>query len=134
MIVADTNLIAYLLIPGDSSEVSVDVFRKDPKWIAPQLWRSEFRNILTLYMRQQGMTLNQAQETMGKAESIMTGHEYALNSDSVLQIASNSKLSAYDCEFVALAKYSNVKLVTFDKLILKNANKIAISASDFIRL
>lgn len=48
MIVADTNLIAYLWISGEKSELADQVFQKDPSWIAPVLWRSEFRNVLSM--------------------------------------------------------------------------------------
>ena len=48
MIVADSNLIAYLLIPGDHSSLAEKVFLKDPDWAIPLLCRSEIRNILTL--------------------------------------------------------------------------------------
>ncbi len=57
MIVADTNLIAYLLIPGQKTALAQAVFQQDPAWIAPFLWRSEFRNIPALYMRQSQLAL-----------------------------------------------------------------------------
>jgi predicted aldo/keto reductase-like oxidoreductase len=47
VIVADTNLIVYLLLEGPLSEVAERIFRSDPSWTAPGLWRTEFRNILT---------------------------------------------------------------------------------------
>ena len=68
MIVADSNLIAYLLIPGNNSSLADEVFLKDADWAVPLLCRSELRNILTLYMRHEGMSLQQAQVTMEKAE------------------------------------------------------------------
>ena len=51
MIVADTNTIAYLYLPSDYSDDVETLLLKDSHWIAPLLWRSELRNILTLYLR-----------------------------------------------------------------------------------
>ena len=60
MIVADSNLIAYLLIPGDKSALADEVLLKDADWAVPSICRSEVRNILALYMRHEGMSLSQA--------------------------------------------------------------------------
>jgi len=57
MIVADTNIISYLLLPTSYSD-SVDILYKlDPNWVAPLLWKSEFRNVLALYLRKEIITL-----------------------------------------------------------------------------
>ena len=53
MIVADTNLIAYFFIKGDHTDAAQAVFKKDPDWIAPLLWRSELRNAMALYMKKE---------------------------------------------------------------------------------
>jgi hypothetical protein len=43
MIVADASLLVHLLIPSPDSALAEGVYRKDPKWSAPVLWRSELR-------------------------------------------------------------------------------------------
>lgn len=45
----------------------------------------------------------------------MVANEFDVRSMDVLQLASSSGCSAYDCEFVALAKTLNIPLVTADK-------------------
>jgi len=42
----------------------------------------------------------------------------------------SSTCSAYDCEFVALAKRLNTKLVTADKKILKEFSGIAVTLNE----
>ena len=49
MIVVDTNILAYLYLPGDFTERAEALLAKDADWVAPTLWRSEFRNILVVH-------------------------------------------------------------------------------------
>lgn len=133
MIVADSNLIAYLLIPGDKSELSEQVFLRDPEWSVPLICRSEMRNILTLYMRHEGMSLPQATRTMETAERLWGNREYAVSSDDVLELGFHHAVTAYDAEFVVLAKQLSVAFVTFDQALRKAVPSIAISAEDYLR-
>jgi predicted nucleic acid-binding protein len=126
VIIADSNLIAYLLIPGDQSERSESVLKKDAEWAAPVIWRPELRNVLTLYMRHQGMTLIQAQQTISKAERFLQHNEFAVPSDLVLKLTAHKAISAYDAEFIILAEQLQVPLVTFDKALLRLFPKIAV--------
>lgn len=119
MIVADSNLIAYLLIPGDKSAIADEIFLQDAAWAVPLLCRSELRNILTLYMRHEGMSLHQAQATMEKAEQLWRDREYSVPSEDVLELTHTHNISAYDGEFVVLAQELGVPLVTFDKAVRK---------------
>jgi len=132
MIVADSNLIAYLLIPGDRNKVSEDVLRRDSHWAVPLLWRSEFRNILTLYMRHEGMVVEQAKVTISKAERLLSEREYAVNSEAVLDYVQKTTLSAYDAEFVVLAEHFDTKVVTTDLKLLNGAPDRAISPEEFL--
>jgi predicted nucleic acid-binding protein len=131
MIVADSNLIAYLLIPGNHSELADAVYAKDADWAVPLICRSEIRNILALYMRQEGMTLLQGSKTMEQAENLWKNREYAVPSDAVLELCFRHRVTAYDAEFVMLAKQLGIPLVTFDKAVLKAFPGIALSALEF---
>lgn len=57
MIVVDTNVIAGMWVPNDMDEWVYKVFRKDSAWVAPLLWRSEFRNVLSIYLRKEILDL-----------------------------------------------------------------------------
>lgn len=115
MIVVDTNIIAYLYLSSELSEHAERVLLKDPQWAAPLLWRSELRSVLSQYVRKELLTLKDAVDIMESASQLMENNEYDLNSKLVLILAKESNLSAYDCEFVALAKDLGLKLVTADK-------------------
>lgn len=66
MIVADTNLIVYLFLTGDQTRLAQKVLAKDPNWIVPPLWQSEFRNVLAAYIRR-GMAVSRAKRLMSDA-------------------------------------------------------------------
>ena len=131
MIVADTNTIAYLYLPTDQTEDVVSLLHKDPHWIAPMLWRSEFRNVLALYVRKSIIDLQTAIAIQSQAERQMADNEYAVNSMDVLTLARETGCSAYDCEFVSLAQSLNLKLVTGDKKLLERFPDIATTPANF---
>ena len=131
MIVADTNLIAYLQITGVLTPIASRVLQKDPYWITPPLWQSEFRNLLAGYMRR-GMLLERAQIIMEKTLQLIEERQVIPDSNRVLALAANSTCTAYDCEFVALAEQLGIPLVTADKQLIMAFPDIAVSLEDFV--
>lgn len=132
MIVVDTNIIGYLYLSSDRSEQAEKALLKDAQWVAPILWRSEFRNVLAMYIRRNILSLEDAIRIMGEATLLMQGGEYETVSLQVLQLVKESTCSAYDCEFVALARDLNVLLVTVDKQLLKQFPNESISLDEFV--
>lgn len=118
MIVVDTNVLAYLLLPGPKTSLAEALLLDHPQWAAPPLWRSEWRNLLATYLRRDLLNLPAALALMEKAEAILSAHEQSVSSEQVLALASSSRCSAYDCEFVAAAQQLGVPLVTEDRMIL----------------
>ena len=131
MIVVDTNIIASLWVPNDVDELVYEVLKKDNDWIAPLLWRSEFRNILSIYLRKSILELPVVLQAIEEAEHMMAANEFDVNSTQVMSLVSDSSCSAYDCEFVALADDLNIQLITFDKKIVREFPDIAISPKEF---
>ncbi|HSI48754.1 MAG TPA: type II toxin-antitoxin system VapC family toxin [Ideonella sp.] len=119
MIVVDSNVLAYLYLPGEFTAAAEALLEREPEWAAPPLWRSEFRNILAGYMRRKMLSFEQACSLQVEAESLMQGFEFDVHSREVMALVRNSECSAYDCEFVALAERLDAKLVTMDKKVLK---------------
>ena len=119
MIVVDSNILAYLYLPGEFTAAAEALLEQEPEWAAPPLWRSEFRNILAGYVRRKTLSFEQACSLQAEAEALMTGFEFEVHSRDVLGLVRDSECSAYDCEFVALAERLDAKLVTMDKKVLK---------------
>ena len=116
---ADVNLLVYLLIEGEMSEIATAVYEADGAWVAPRLWRSEFRNVLALQLRSRRLSLPEAQELMADALVLMDDDLPEVDSNQVLQLAAQSKCTTYDVEYVALARMLGVSLVTADKQVLR---------------
>jgi len=132
VIVADTNLVAYLLLEGENTATAEQVLERDSHWIAPFLWRSEFRNVLTIYVRQDLLSLEEALEIQEVGEVLLCGREYSLVSEDVLRAAQRSGCAAYDCEFVVLAEKNEIPLVTSDRRVLDAFPEVAVHPRAFV--
>ena len=132
MIVADTNLIVYLFITGDQTSLAQKVLNKDPQWVVPPLWQSEFRNVLAAYIRR-GMGLKQANQILENAIQTLENRQVIPSNDEILELVKNSNCTAYDCEFIALAKQLDIKLVTADKQLLQQFPEYATSLEEFAK-
>lgn len=119
MIVVDSNILAYLYLPGERTADAEALLVQEPEWAAPVLWRSEFRNILAGYTRRKTLTFEQACSLQNEAEDLLSGSEFEVDSRAVLELVRDSDCSAYDCEFIALAIKLDTRLVTADKKVLR---------------
>jgi predicted nucleic acid-binding protein len=133
VIVTDTNLIAYFAVRDANSELADAIFETDPVWVAPLLWRSELRSTLTKYIRYAGMSLEAALVALRSAEEAIGGREYSVSSERILELAVQTGCTAYDCEYVVLARELDVSLVTADKQILRVFPKTAVSLEKFAK-
>ena len=125
MIVVDTNIISYLYISGERSRQVEQLLSVDAHWSVPVLWRSEFRSVLGRYLRSNYLSFDEVLHIIQQAEQLLSENEYEVPSAQIMQLVNSSKCSAYDCEFVALAQYLDVPLITADKTILREFPGIA---------
>lgn len=68
MIVVDSNILAYLYLPGEFTAAAETLLEREPEWAAPLLWRSEFRNILAGYVRRKMLSYEHACSLQAEAE------------------------------------------------------------------
>ena len=132
MIIVDTNIIGYLYLTSDRSAQAEQALLKDPAWSAPLLWRSELRNVLARYIRNRLLSLEDALQIMDEAVNLMQDREYEVSSFQVLELTVASTCSAYDCEFIALAKDLNIPFVTVDQQVLAQFPRTAVSLEEYI--
>lgn len=132
MLVVDTNVISYLYLPTEYTKYSEALIAFDAHWAAPVLWKSEFRNVLSLYWRKNIIDLATALDMQHQAELLLADNEFQVESNNVLALAQASGCSAYDCEFISLAQFFTTKLISNDKKLIKAFPDHAVSLRDFI--
>jgi len=131
VIAADTNLIAYLLIEGDGTEDARSVWRADPDWRVPALWRSEFLSVLVTATRAGVLDRGLAEAAWLRALTVVGSREEEPAGKDVLNEALDSGISAYDAHFVVVARGLGVPLVTADREILEACPEVAVSPRAF---
>ena len=131
MIVADTNLVAYLLIEGEQTSGARRVWTKDPRWVLPPLWRSEFLNVLMLSVLASVLDEDQAILAWRRATGLFSRSEQEPGGEQVLQTALRYGISAYDAHFVVLAEKLNLTLVTADRKLYQACHPLAVSIGHF---
>lgn len=119
MIVVDADVLVYRLINGPRTVDANLLVQYDPLWTAPLLWRSEVRNALAMHLRAGHINLNDAEVALQIGLSCLLGGERPVSDHAVLGLVSNSRCSAYDCEYVALAETLGTILVTEDQALLR---------------
>jgi predicted nucleic acid-binding protein len=130
VIVVDVNVLAYLLIPGKYTSDAELLLEADSVWAAPRLWRSEFRNVLATYLRANLLEVTDAVALFQRASDLIGSEEYEVETPEVLRLSKQSKCSAYDCEYVALAEFLDLEFVTADTKLAKAFPKRARLLSD----
>jgi len=130
MIVVDTNIIAYLLIEGEFTEVVQKLRDDQSEWIAPRLWLDEFINVLATAERRSLISSELADATLALACEAMEGHSYDIPAQRILSVARRTGCSAYDSQYVCLAEDLGVSLYAYDRGILNKCPDIAIKPTE----
>ena len=111
MIVVDTNVLAYAVIPGVHTADALDLVARDPAWVAPPLWRHEMRNLLATMMRVQALPLGKAVAAFRGAEQLVADATVESTLERCLRLAARGGISAWDAEFVLTAEALGLPLV-----------------------
>jgi|WetSurMetagenome_2_1015567.scaffolds.fasta_scaffold202591_2 predicted nucleic acid-binding protein len=133
MIVVDTNVIAYAVIPGAKTATALATIAQDPEWVAPPLWRSEFRNVLATSVRTKRLTLSQALAAWEHAVGLIAESDLAPDCGAILRLSAATGASAYDCEYVVLAQTLGVPLVTADNRLARRFPDVVVAMDHYRR-
>jgi predicted nucleic acid-binding protein len=129
MIVVDTNVIAYLLLPGPHTEAVERLRAADSEWVSSPLWRYEFLNVLWAHVRADQVEIAVAEQILSLAFSRLAIVEREPLPQDVFELATQRGLTAYDSQYVSLALTLGGPLYTFDKAILRSCPEEALRPS-----
>jgi predicted nucleic acid-binding protein len=119
VIVVDTNVIAYAVLPGGRTKAALALAERDPEWVAPALWRRELRNVLATLMRVRRLPLRQALAAFSAAEALVTDATVEPATEECLRLAARGRVSAWDAEFVFVAEAAGLPLVSADRKLAR---------------
>lgn len=93
--------------------------RESASALAKNAMRALLRNVPARYLRARIIELDQARALIRSAEAELADCEREVDSTAVMDLVAASACSAYDCEFVALARQLGIPLVTEDAGLLR---------------
>lgn len=132
MIVVDTNIIAYMTFPSAYSSVVGLLHQKNPEWEAPLLWKSEFLNVISLYYRKGLINYAETLTALDFAERLIGSRERHIDPKTVIEAVVSSTCSSYDCQFVVLARQLGTKLITYNKKLIREFPRIALTPEVYL--
>ena len=132
MIVVDANVVAHFFIEGGKTALARKVREHDPHWIVPEIWRHEFLNILVTSCLFAKLPQATAERIWRDAEDLLRGGIYAPSMQDALSAAVERSTTAYDAEYVVLAKARSVTCVTEDVPLQKAFPETAVSMTVFL--
>jgi predicted nucleic acid-binding protein len=131
VIVVDNSVLAGFAIRADAyHKLAEQALEKDNEWHAPELIRSEFRSVANGYLKK-GESRDVVDEAASLADDTITSFHRVPHRE-VFDVLKEAHLSAYDAEYVALARQLGCKLVTTDKKVVDAFPTIAIRLHDFV--
>jgi predicted nucleic acid-binding protein len=130
VLIVDTNVVAYLLIEGDYTVAARSLHRRDDDWRSEAFIMVEFTNVLTASIAARRMDLVLAQQFLADAASLLRGRLASIPHDSVLSLAVQYRVTAYDARFLAVAEQLDTPLVTEDVKLRAAAPKLTQSLAE----
>ena len=127
MIVVDTNVMVRLMMGGEGDADAALLFEREAEWAAPSILMSELCNVLVGFVRRGAVTPEQAKAMADDAAVVLGDRIASVPRHQAIDVALECGLTAYDAEFVALARVLGVPLATLDNAVLQGAADVAVS-------
>lgn len=126
MIVVDCTVIADFWV-GESTnqEAAHDLWKLDSHWIAPDLWRYEFGNVLLKYVRAGRISKQAMKGYLTEGQELVGESVGSLNLNEVAELCLQREISFYDASYVRLAQVRGLPLYTRDGKLMAKCPDVA---------
>ncbi|MBO6574460.1 MAG: type II toxin-antitoxin system VapC family toxin [Rhodothermales bacterium] len=133
MIVVDTDVLcyAYLRLDPERSELADRVTEKDDEWAMPTVWPHEFWNVLASYVRFHGMPVRTARRLAAAVSDRFRVRTIPVPAREVLNAVAEGNRTAYDAQYIALARRLGITLVTGDRKLAQAFPDCAVTMEAF---
>ncbi len=115
MILADTNVLAHLLMDAEQQVPASALRRKDRDWHTESLAFHELTNVMTTAVRAGVLDVAGAQQLLRNARALKPLQVHAVADVDTLAAAAEFGISGHDARFIMLARALGVKLTTEDR-------------------
>ncbi len=129
MVVVDTNIVVHLVLEGDATANARALMAADADWQSEPFLLVEFTNVVATAIRSGRMKTAAAQSALSDAQRVIEPGLHTAPHASVLALAVQHRVSAYDARFLAIAQQFGTKLVTEDTKLRKAAPALTQSLS-----
>ena len=130
MIVADTNVVVQFVVGDHGGADAALLYAEDPEWAAPTNLMSELSNVLLGFVRSGVLGPDHVKSMCADASRALGDRVDNVPHGRVIDTALECGLTAYDAEFVVLARTLGVHLATSDRDILEGAPDVAVSVRE----
>jgi len=132
MIAADANLIAQLVLEHNQTELARAIYQRDPNWVMPELWRHELLNVLANHCRFKKVSYDKLLVAWQHAITLFADSVKPVDMPLALKIAGERNVTAYDAQYLVLAKTLDIPLVTEDRKLRQAAPDLTLSMQAFL--
>jgi len=125
MIVADSNLIASLVLESEATESARNLLAADGEWFVPCLWRYEVANIMATMVKAKRLSADTASTLLTDLNESLRAYQRDPLPEDVFDLVAAYGITGYDAQLVALAKELHCTLYTQDRELIEKFPKLA---------
>jgi len=125
VLVADANIVVYLLTQNERTARARELWAADSDWRAPRLLFYELASVFSQLVRRRALSRETAVTGLETGAALVRMLDREPPAGRILEICAKLNLSAYDACYLATAEMLRAPLVTEDARLLRAAPELA---------